>query len=266
MSETRLTRSLVCPDCRGPLELADTEVGCEACAWRRARSDGYLPLSSRESVDPQGLGPRAMRWRPLARIYEKVWRPAFVSVASRRVADRYDEEAWVEARLLEGAGGEFADLSCGPGWMARRLSTRAAFTRVYGVDLSPAMLSVCIDAARREAAPVIAVQGDVGRLPFVDNCLGAAHAGAALHLWPEPGRALREVGRVLRSQGAFVASTFVHPARWGAQKLIEESFERLTKVRFFEVDELEGLCAAAGLVNFEARIQGAWIVFSARAI
>ena len=264
MSAEGSASSVVCPLCHGGLEVSRGAIACEPCDWRREVTGGFLPLALGANPKPKGLGPRAMRWRPLARVYERIWRPTFVTVASRRPADRGAERVWIESHLLAAAGGEVADLSCGPGWMARRLATSGAFTAVYGVDLSLAMLEVCVASAKREGAPVIALHADVERLPFRDGALSGAHAGAALHLWPDPLSALIEVSRVLRPRGVFVASTFVHGAHWDLRHLVEDTFERLSEVRFFEPGELEALCAAAGLVDFKARVQGGWIVFSAR--
>ena len=266
MSEAQVTGSVVCPRCRGALSVSHEAIACGLCDWEHAVTDGFLPLVVGERPPPRGLGPRAMQWRPLTRIYERVWRPTFVSIASRRRADRGAERVWIESHMLKAAGGEVADLSCGPGWMARRFATSGAFTAVYGVDLSVPMLEVCVASARRESAPLISVQADVEHLPFRDKSLAGAHAGAALHLWPDPLSALIEVSRVLRPEGVFVASTFVHGPHWDLRHLVEDTFERLSEVRFFEPGQLEALCAAAGLVDFESRVQGGWIVFSARKV
>ena len=265
---TRLQGSdvVVCPDCRGGLELSERWVGCPCCGWRRSREEGYLPLSLAGAPSHRGIGPRAMHWRPLAKIYERIWRPTFVTIASRRWHDLEAEQTWIEAHLLAAAGGPVVDLSCGPGLMARRMARSDAYAGVYAVDLSTAMLEACVASCRSDSLPVVPIQADVARLPFASRSLAGAHAGAALHLWEEPLSALVEVGRVLRPGGVFVASTFVHPPRYGGRHLIEDAFERLSEVRFYDHDELEGLCAAAGLVRFEARRQGAWILFRAQAV
>ncbi|MGB0592270.1 MAG: class I SAM-dependent methyltransferase [Myxococcota bacterium] len=266
MTESVATEVVVCPDCREGLELTEASVGCLTCGWRRSRAQGYLPLDLGVGQARRGLGPRAMYWRPLAKIYERVWRPTFVAIASRRRPDLEAEQVWIETHLLRAAGGDIADLSCGPGLMARRFARSGAYRRVYGVDLSPAMLEACVTSCRQEMLPVFALQADVVRLPFRGRSLAGVHAGAALHLWADPLAALVEVGRVLRPGGTFVASTFVHPRRYGPRHLIEDAFEHLSEVRFYGHDELEGLCAAAGLVDFQARRQGAWILFTARAV
>ena len=56
------------------------------------------------------------------------------------------------------------------------------------------------------AAELPLLRADVARLPFAHASLAAAHAGAALHLWPDPDAAIAEVaegdrhGRGLRGR------------------------------------------------------------------
>ncbi|MDP6942840.1 MAG: class I SAM-dependent methyltransferase [Myxococcota bacterium] len=258
--------AVVCPTCRGALHITDTHVRCEGCAWRRACDRGYLPLCDGSTAPVRGFGPRLMHWRPLARVYERVWRPTFVSIASRQRPDLDAEQAWVEAHLAPAVGGHVVDLSCGPGLMARRFAASGRYASVCGVDLSEAMLDELVASCRAEGTSVRAILADVSHLPFSDGAIAGAHAGAALHLWPDPLAALIEVGRVLRPGGVFVASTFVHPERYGIRHAAENVFERLTETRFYDHEELQSLCAAAGLVGYEERRQSAWVVFSVRAV
>lgn len=207
-----------------------------------------------------------MHWRPLTRVYERVWRPTFVRIASLKSPNLDAEQAWVEAHLAPAAGGHVLDLSCGPGFMARRLAASGRYASVHAVDLSKAMLDECVASCRAEGLPVVAVHADVARLPYADGVIAGAHAGAALHLWPDPRAALVEVSRVLQPGGVFVASTFVHPDSYGLRHAVEDAFERLTETRFYDGGELQALCAAAGLVGYQERRQSAWTVFAVQKI
>ena len=61
------------------------------------------------------------------------------------------------------------------------------------------------------------LRADVGRLPFRSESLGAIHAGAALHCWPNPSQAVRVPARSepLAACSSCVAVQRVHlaPAR-----------------------------------------------------
>jgi ubiquinone/menaquinone biosynthesis C-methylase UbiE/DNA-binding transcriptional ArsR family regulator len=90
------------------------------------------------------------------------------------------------------------DLGCGTGQMTAAL---APFVRhVIAVDASAAMLQ----AARKRLHGFENVElrrGDLEALPIDDARLDAAMLALVLHHLPEPGRALAEVGRVLKPRG-----------------------------------------------------------------
>lgn len=72
-------------------------------------------------------------------------------------------------------------------------------------SLLPALVLLC------RSTPIVAVRGDIGRLPFATGSVDAIHAGAAIHCWPNPQAGMAEISRVLRPGGVFVASTFLTP-------------------------------------------------------
>jgi ArsR family transcriptional regulator len=90
------------------------------------------------------------------------------------------------------------DLGCGTGQLT---ATLAPFVgRVIAVDASAAMLQ----AARKRLQGFENVElrrGDLEALPIDDARLDAATLALVLHHLPEPGRALAEVGRVLKPRG-----------------------------------------------------------------
>jgi len=134
----------------------------------------------------------------------------------RRTAAVYERHAneWIARREVTADGrrrlSEFArslprrarvaDLGCGPGWYGALLRRRGF--KVVGLDLSRAMLR----EARRSAAGVGLVRGDLARLPFARASLDGAWArNTYMHLpaGQLPG-AFAELHRVLRP-GARIA-------------------------------------------------------------
>lgn len=90
------------------------------------------------------------------------------------------------------------DLGCGTGHLAAALAPFVA--RVVAVDASEAMLAEA--RLRLGAADNVEVRrGDLETLPLDDGALDAALLALVLHHLPEPGRALREVARVMRPGG-----------------------------------------------------------------
>ena len=95
--------------------------------------------------------------------------------------------------------GIVADLGCGSGVFTDYLA-RVGFSAV-GVDLSPRM----IELARRLYPASRFVEGDVEALPFEDASLDGVLLSGLLHHLPDPSACVREVHRVLKPGGRFVA-------------------------------------------------------------
>lgn len=267
-----LPSELVCPQCLGALAPVGGRhplpaARCERCDRDYAADLGFLDfIGTPESGLDAGnasIGARLMHSRLLAAVYERLWRPTFIAFASGGPPDYAEELALVEAALRPAAGAPVVDLSCGPGFTGRRLAAGGSFSRVYGVDWSVAMLQRAVAAQHRPdvTAPLALVRADVVRLPFAGASIAGVHAGAALHLWPDPPAAIAEAARVLRPGGAFVASTFAHPR--GAPRLFGGAVHFASGARVFEADELAGHCQAHGLEQFTAHRRGALILFSA---
>jgi SAM-dependent methyltransferase len=268
-----LPPELVCPHCLGALAPVGGRhplpaARCDRCAADFSADHGFLDFIGLPDPGVSQFGPRMMHSRALAAVYEKLWRPTFMTVAGLGRADYAEELATVLAALESAVDGTVVDLSCGPGFTGRRLVATGAFARVIGVDWSIAMLRQAVAAQAGDASPgahaMALVRADVVRLPLATGGVAGVHAGAALHLWPDPPGAIAEAARVLRPGGAFVASTFVHPRATNAPiRALFDVFMATTGTRVFEADELAGHCQAHGLVRFTAQRRGALILFSA---
>lgn len=255
---------LACPACRGVLAEHGPGVICEGCGAPYPSRREYLDLVVPGTPEPRGLAPRMMQMPALSRIYERLWRPAFVAVASRGRPD-FDRELEHIGRFLGPAdGGTLVDLSCGPGMMGRRLAQTGRYRRVWGLDLSAAMLDQARAlSAAEDVSDFPLVRADVARLPFRDGALDGAHAGAALHMWPSVERGLAEAGRVLRPGGVLVCSTFVHPRGLRILGPAESAVHRTIRSRIFAWAELRGALEEAGFDAIEKVQWGSWSIMSA---
>jgi SAM-dependent methyltransferase len=107
---------------------------------------------------------------------------------SERVADRVEELAGPEARLLE--------IGVGTGRIALPLHRRGR--EIVGVDLSLPMLErYRAKAAAAGLPPPSVLRADASRLPFRDACVDVVLEVHLLHLVPAWERALHEARRVL---------------------------------------------------------------------
>jgi ubiquinone/menaquinone biosynthesis C-methylase UbiE len=186
-----------------------------------------------------------MQSRPLARVYETLWRPLLFGISTAFGAPGAKREAREVLRLLEGCGGPWLDLSCGSGWLLREIRAANRSAMVIGLDRSRGML----ERARLAAPEAILVRADAADVPFEDATFGGIANLAALDLYPDPARVVAEASRVLAPGGRWVASTFVR--RSGAPASLRSS---TTGVRTPAIDEVADWVHRAGLVRFDRRL------------
>ena len=107
------------------------------------------------------------------------------------------------------AGTSVLDVPCGSGIALRGLR-RGQGLRYVAADIAPAMLTRTEATARRLGVldQVETVHADVGNLQFDDGTFDVCTSFTGLHCFPEPRRAIAEIGRVIRPGGALHASWF----------------------------------------------------------
>lgn len=109
------------------------------------------------------------------------------------------------AAKLQGFDGSVLDLCCGHGSLARAMSETGA--QVTGLDFSRPML----ERAVRNAPDARFKLGDALVLPFPDGSFDAVVSAFGLPHLPEPMAGLREVRRVMRPGGPFIAALWAPP-------------------------------------------------------
>ena len=98
------------------------------------------------------------------------------------------------------------ELAAGTGMIAKNIVIAAA--HIEATDASAEMIA---EAKRdsRSARLHFSVQ-DMFRLPYADGSFDAVIVSNALHIVPQPEKALREIRRVLKDDGVLIAPTFTH--------------------------------------------------------
>ena len=98
------------------------------------------------------------------------------------------------------------ELATGTGLIAKHIVNAAA--HIEATDASAEMIS---EAKRdnRSAKLHFSVQ-DMFSLPYADGSFDAVIVSNALHIVPQPEKALREIRRVLKDDGVLIAPTFTH--------------------------------------------------------
>ena len=98
------------------------------------------------------------------------------------------------------------ELAAGTGMIAKNIVNAAA--HIEATDASAEMIA---EAKRynRSAKLHFSVQ-DMFSLPYADRSFDAVIVSNALHIVPQPEKALREIRRVLKDDGVLIAPTFTH--------------------------------------------------------
>ena len=98
------------------------------------------------------------------------------------------------------------ELATGTGLIAKNIVNAAA--HIEATDASAEMIA---EAKRdNQSAKLHFSVQDMFRLPYADRSFDVVIVSNALHIVPEPERALAEIRRVLKDDGVLIAPTFTH--------------------------------------------------------
>ena len=98
------------------------------------------------------------------------------------------------------------ELATGTGLIARHIVNAAA--HIEATDASAEMIAQA-KRDNRSAKLHFSVQ-DMFRLPYADQSFDVVIVSNALHIVPQPEKALQEIKRVLKDDGVLIAPTFTH--------------------------------------------------------
>lgn len=186
--------------------------------------------------------------------HEALIRAEFSRQAETLESARFFNDADTLARMREAAAltptSRVIDVACGPGIVVEALAPHAG--EVVACDITPAMLErAAARCAKAGLTNVRCVQGPAEALPFADASFDVVVTRAALHHFPNPGAAVREMARVLRPGGRAVIldSTSSENAEESALHNALEILRDPSHARMLPKSELLALLPAAGLVQ-----------------
>lgn len=133
-------------------------------------------------------------WDLYAPIYERAMR-----------SDRHIYQFMYERIPTVIEGKEVLEIATGPGLLAKHVAPAAK--RMIATDYSDGMIA----EAKKSACPenLTFEVADATNLPYEDDSFDAVLIANALHVMPEPEKALQEIDRVLRPGGVLIAPNFV---------------------------------------------------------
>lgn len=134
-------------------------------------------------------------WDLYAPIYEKAMR-----LDSKIYKMMYDRIP----KVIKGK--DVLEIATGPGLLAKHVAYAA--NKMIATDYSEGM----IKEARKGKYPANLTfeVADAANLPFDDKCFDVVLIANALHVMPDPEKALREIDRVLKDNGILIAPNFVN--------------------------------------------------------
>ena len=97
------------------------------------------------------------------------------------------------------------ELATGTGLIAKHIVNAAA--HIEATDASAEMIT---EAKRTRSAKLHFSVQDMFRLPYADKSFDVVIVSNALHIVPQPEKALAEIRRVLKDDGVLIAPTFTH--------------------------------------------------------
>lgn len=123
-------------------------------------------------------------------------------------------------------GKDVLELATGPGMIARHIATSAA--SVIATDFAPKMIETARKAKNSENLSFEVA--DATSLRFEDKSFDVVVIANALHIIPNPEKALAEIRRVLKDDGVLIAPNFIF--REGGKRNLWQKFLSLVGVRF----------------------------------
>lgn len=137
------------------------------------------------------------------------------------------------------------DVGCGSGWAARLMAEQASAGHVIGIDVSDEMVRV----AREQSSKVANVEFQVASaetLPFPDNTFSHAFSMESLYYYADIGKAVSEIGRVLKPNGLFVTVVDLYKENPPTHQWIETL---KVPVQLLGIEDYCSLLAQAGFQN-----------------
>jgi ubiquinone/menaquinone biosynthesis C-methylase UbiE len=172
---------------------------------------------------------------------------------------------WAEdlvRRAQPRVGETVLDIACGTGVVARLAGKRVAQGQVIGLDLNEAMLVVA-RTLPSEGATIDWVEGSALDLPFPTGKFDLVLCQLGLQFFPDQGRALREMRRVLSPAGRVALSVYSPLVRTPGANAFVLALDRVlgstaSKIKrgehsFNAPDELKSLLVDASFAEVEVQ-------------
>src|SRR5438094_1782123 len=149
------------------------------------------------------------------------------------------------ARMRISPDARVLDVGCGSGWATRMLAEYAFNGRVTGIDISDEMVRVA--SAASQSQPNVDFEiASAEQLPFSDHEFTHAFSMESLYYYRNIPKALKEIHRVLKPGGLFVAVVDLY---WENEATHQWIDTLKVPVELFSIDDYRSLFIDAGFEN-----------------
>lgn len=145
------------------------------------------------------------------------------------------------------------DVGCGGGRTVNKLAATATEGKVYGVDFSEAAVAVATKTNRQWIAMgrVGIQKGSVSHLPFADETFDIVTAVETHFWWPDLPNDMREVLRVLKSNGTLIIIAEIYRGASTKTAKLAEKYLPLSGLNLLTASEHRDLFRNAGYVDVQ---------------
>ena len=200
---------VVCPECKGELEITSEDLHCPSCDLNFEITDG-VPIMASDEED----------------VFDARW----VRNQKPQATDQWWKALWGSEYPK---GKLILDGGCGIGRYAQRAIQEGA--SVIGLDISPAAIA----ATKQNAPGAICIQGSLLGIPLPNNFVDAAYSIGVLHHTPDPEIAFRELVRVTKPGGLVAVWVYAYasgsPEFFPVADMLHEITRACPKDKLYEV-------------------------------
>ena len=169
---------------------------------------------------------------------------------------------WCLSKMPKGMDGFVLDIGCGGGGFINRMSERYPFAMFFGVDISEDALGMTLDTNREmsDEGGLELHLASVDDLPFEEGSFDLVTAMETYFFWPDLGKALEEVSRIVSPGGVFVIGSEMGVESFDDPYVADSLRDYGT--RLVSNDDLVSMMDSAG---FDVRMytvpENRWVVF-----
>ena len=158
---------------------------------------------------------------------------------------------WALTFLKADGTDQILDIGCGGGAALKRLSALVPDGRFTGIDYSPVSVSLAKETNAEEIRRGITqiLEASVEKLPFADESFDKVITVESFYFWRDPAENLKEVFRVLKTNGAFLLIADVYQK----DGLGKETMKNIARYHMFNPtpEQFRELFEAAGFARTE---------------